>query len=382
MSIHDQNKNVASIFAPKTVVSIDSDNDEGFDDEDHQYPTKISKTFTEESILSYDDNEDDEYHYNADHNNDEDERSSLLLPQKNPPVPDGMETSMMVLPKVQLHPLETRHTTTARSPSSPFVQESLIQRDPKRKDRYIMALQTSSDNGTALPLYCGEKSKHRVQNEPCYIFQSVVKDNYDPDDDKEEEQTAGSTEEDAETRATAIKNNKTKKKKRRTLWGTVVRKPGMEKTGDTYAVTYDVVYHVDRTRQTNYVRTGLLTGPDRVVATIVYEYVPKVQYWREGGRPRYAQFHIVGRDALDTKEPNRNAQGQRVLDFYGRGSSRSAKNIQLVNNNQHTTNNNKNHLVLQLVKCGTNLYHLDFSAPIEAFHAMAFALAQFDFKTR
>ena len=320
--------------------------------------------------------------------------------------------TMSMMPNLQLHPLETRHTKTATSPS-PFVLESLLLRKP-RKGRYMMALQTSdSDTAGFLPknegsdegfvyLYAGEKSKHLVQNEPCYIFQSVVKDNYDHDVDdaddaddadgnKEKRTTASTaitnpttTDENAETRATAIKN-KNKKKKRRTLWGTVVRKPGMEKTGDTYAVTYDVVYHVDRTRQTNYVMTGILTGQDMVVATIVYDYVPKWQYWYEGGRPRYAQLHIVGRDALETKEPSRNAQGQRVLDFYGRGSSRSAKNIQLVNN-QHTTNNNdttnKNNLVLQLVKCGRNLYHLDFSAPIEAFHAMAFALAQFDFKTR
>jgi hypothetical protein len=74
--------------------------------------------------------------------------------------------------------------------------------------------------------------------------------------------------------------------------------------------------------------------------------------------------------AVETKEPYCRGGGQRALDFRGRGREPSRKNMQL--------QDGEGNVILQMVKWDKDQFHVDFSPPLDAFHAFGFALAQFD----
>lgn len=89
---------------------------------------------------------------------------------------------------------------------------------------------------------------------------------------------------------------------------------------------------------------------------------------------------------LESKEPYLKPNGRRGLDFAGRGSGSSAKNMQLV---PAMEGDGESKIVLQMAKWhakdgagGSNakekVYHVDFATPITPFQAFGFALAQLD----
>ena len=85
---------------------------------------------------------------------------------------------------------------------------------------------------------------------------------------------------------------------------------------------------------------------------------------------------------VETKRPNQEANGQKVMDFGGRGLETSSKNTQLVvygDNNRRLDFDDSDGCCLQMVKWKENEFNVDFGSPFDAFHAFAFALAQFDY---
>ena len=275
------------------------------------------------------------------------------------------------LPNVQLL-VETNHVPRT---GTPFFFETIIQRDPKTKQKFILSLQTTY-NGT-FPIYCAEKAStggDRDGGSSSYNLRSMVKknqcDNNDPGGGPHYSNTI---------LGTVMKQQQQKRKKKN--------------NDSSSTVTYEVIHH-DRTGQQD--PSSSTSSTNTVMAVIDYEYIHKVQHFIKGGRPRYAQIKIMGReedDDVESKEPNQDATGQRSLDFNGRGGTNamvSTKNMQLVNNNNTNGNGNGNgsngsngngKVVLQIIKWNENEFHLDFSYPFDAFHAFAFALAQFDFKS-
>jgi hypothetical protein len=346
---NNNSSNKSSIFSSKSSI----DNNEGIVNKSssssspsphHDMLDKhISKTFSE----SFDD-EDEEDHRQNTH-----QLSSIDSNGNN-------------LPNVQLL-VEKNHVQRT---GTPFFFETVIQRDPKTKNKFILSLQTTY-NGT-FPIFCAEKasslssssssgsgsgsgSAQQQDGTVSYNLRSMVKKNNQRDNDPGPYSNIilGTVMKQQEKKNNNKKNNNT------------------NKDSSTSTVTYEVIHH-DRTGQD----PSSTTSKNTLMALIEYEYINKVQHFIKGGRPRYAQIELIGRDDVESKEPNQEASGQRVLDFNGRGGKAiSTKNMQIVNNNTDGK------VVLQIVKWNDNEFNLDFSYPFDAFHAFAFALAQFDFKS-
>jgi hypothetical protein len=151
------------------------------------------------------------------------------------------------------------------------------------------------------------------------------------------------------------------------IMGSICKKPISSSTSfsssnnskkKTTTLTYALTYHEQSKR------------PQKV-AYIEYEYPTVFQVLTDTkGRPRRCQFRIIGRDAVETKEPFCKAGGHRSLNFHGRGREPSRKNMQIEDKNGK--------VILQMVKWDKDQFHVDFSYPFDAFHAFGFALAQFD----
>jgi hypothetical protein len=91
---------------------------------------------------------------------------------------------------------------------------------------------------------------------------------------------------------------------------------------------------------------------DCPIAYIRYE-VPSVIQVLTESPPRRAFIEVPGRGSVETKEPCSKDGGVKSLNFRGRGREASRKNMQL--------HNRDGRVVLQFVKWGTNLFHLDFA---------------------
>ena len=346
----NSNNNKSSIFSKSSSSSIGNNNEgtglvvnkkssSSSSPPDIMLNKHISKTFSE----SFDDNDEEVVVDAEDHH-----RCSTKIHHHQ-------------LPNVQLL-VETNHVP--RTTGTPFFFETIIQRDPKTKQKFILSLQTTY-NGT-FPIYCAEKASSggdRDGGSSSYNLRSMVQKNQRDNDDP------GGRPHSNIILGTVMKQQQEKKKKKK------------KKNNDSSTVTYEVIHHDRTTGQQD--PSSSTSSKNTVMAVIDYEYIHKVQHFIKGGRPRYAQIKIMGRDDEDveSKEPNRDATGQRSLDFNGRGGTNamvSTKNMQLVNNNNTTNGNGQ--VVLQIIKWNENEFHLDFSYPFDAFHAFAFALAQFDFK--
>jgi Tub family len=110
------------------------------------------------------------------------------------------------------------------------------------------------------------------------------------------------------------------------------------------------------------------------------------QPWKGECRPLAGQPTEAPTTLLESKEPYVKANGRRGLDFAGRGSGSSCKNMQLV---QALEGCGESKVVLQMAKwqakdgsgvtnAKEKVYHVDFAAPITPFQAFGFALAQLD----
>jgi hypothetical protein len=88
------------------------------------------------------------------------------------------------------------------------------------------------------------------------------------------------------------------------------------------------------------------------IAYIRYE-VPSVIQVLTESPPRRAFIEVPGRGSVETKEPGSKDGGIKSLNFRGRGKEASRKNMQL--------HNRDGRVVLQFVKWGTHLFHLDFA---------------------
>lgn len=156
---------------------------------------------------------------------------------------------------------------------------------------------------------------------------------------------------------------------------------------------------------------GLRNADDVVIAVILY-FVPNASDLLKGPPPRRAQvallrdnflstskndtqswFEAACRDSiqqhgnlddlvgvqevtlLNSKEPYLKSNGNKGLNFHGRGRRTSNKNMQLTDT--ITSNNNQTTTTAQMAKWDTDQFHLDYSVdsmnPITAF---AFGLAQ------
>jgi Tub family len=114
------------------------------------------------------------------------------------------------------------------------------------------------------------------------------------------------------------------------------------------------------------------------------EQARKVEHTSHPGQPAEASTTL-----LESKEPYLKPNGRRGLDFAGRGSASSCKNMQLV---QAADGRGESNVALQMAKwqakdgagegkravAKEKLYHVDFAAPITPFQAFGFALAQLD----
>ena len=246
--------------------------------------------------------------------------------------------------------------------ASSFPMETMIRRD-ETKTRYIMYLQSTEG---AYPIFCAQKYP---PSDGGQILIKSVQSNYC---DEVEEQLRSSYHHEFPE---AILGSLVKKKKR-------------------HQITYELLLHE---QANNYVvpnRNEEETYPPPrnsgplVVATFDYYQISKTRYLLEGSKPRRARVTILGRESMpvETKRPNQEANGQKVMDFGGRGLETSSKNTQLAvygdsgrGENRRLEFDDSDGCCLQMVKWKENEFNVDFGSPFDAFHAFAFALAQFDY---
>lgn len=212
----------------------------------------------------------------------------------------------------KLRLLDAAHPVSWKSSSSPFktgsnnqsnyFQHPLEQTVPRRfgliqgkihrdGNQYIMYLQSFNDTNN--PIYVGSKNKPRSK----YVIQNLAGD--------------------------SIGN---------------LSKTSSKGSSIEYSLRY---YHDPK----------LLSSTENV-ATIQYQVPSAIQVLTDGP-PRRANVVLLGRDALETKEPYCKEGGRCGLDFRGRGSEPSRKNVQLQDRNGK--------VVLQMVKWGKDEFNLDFA---------------------
>jgi hypothetical protein len=305
---------------------------------------KISRTFSISSSEA--DNEDNDRFYA--------ERSIVKAATNN-----HATISSIVLPPDLRVPFEKAHIQRR---ASGFFMESMIRRD-ETKTRFIMYHQSTKE---ARPIFCAEK--YPPSDGGQILIKSIHED------------------------GNSLNNNSM------TIMGTLVKKKKQKKArkeknknknhfSATTTTTYELILHEPATAASAATATKKATlqttsnhrnKSPLVVATIDYEQVSRARYFLEGGFPRCAKIKIFGKESCgggaETKEPNQRSNGQKVLDFGGRGRETSSKNTQLVR-----VGGSDGDCCLQIVKWKDHEFNLDFSQPFDAFHAFAFALAQFDF---
>ena len=385
---------------------------------------KLSRTFSissSESSIEIDDERhlseifaDEGFGFCARSGNGNSSRSIVAAPGTN-------STPVMVAPRTipDLRvPLEiARHdeaiagkTSSSSSPASgphsksSFLIESMVRRD-ETKTRFVMYQQSMTTGAVvAQPVFCAEKYP------PADGGQILIK-SIAPAATATATATAGSSNGDA----VPILGSLMKQKKKRTERSDIGTRDKKLTPANTSTTTYELFLHAPAVATTTTATTTTTTTaktnrkkPSKaplVVATIEYERVGRIRYFVEGGHPRSARVRICGKgggngngnsggstngdgdgnsgggsDAwAESKEPSvRSSDGQRVLGFGGRGRETSSKNMQLVRSDG-CDGGDGGSCCLQMVKWKDHEFNLDFGPPFDAFHAFAFALAQFDF---
>lgn len=265
--------------------------------------------------------------------------------------------SLLLPPDLRV-PFEKAHV---RRRASGFFMESMIRRD-ETKTRFIMYQQSTKE---ARPIFCAQKYP---PSDGGHILIKSVHNNINSNRIED----AGSY----NNATITILGSLVKKKKQNPN----EKNKNKKKIAATTTITYELILHEPAVAAAATKKASLQTSSNNinksplVVATIDYEQVSRARYFLEGGFPRCAKVEILGKECgwVETKEPNQRSNGQKVLDFGGRGRETSSKNTQLVSNNDGGC-------CLQMVKWKDHEFNLDFSQPFDAFHAFAFALAQFDF---
>ncbi len=258
-------------------------------------------------------------------------------------------TNRILAPDLRV-PLEVSHVPRKLSG---FFMETMIRRD-ETKTRFIMYLQSTEG---AHPIFCAQKYDGG---------QIIIKSVRDSDeDDTYSNYNSG---------------------KPALILGSLVKKKRKKTTNKNSTKCYELLLHesVDESSLNDPSYQIPKKTPPLVVATIDYEQMSKARYLIEGSKPRHASVSILGRECMrvEMRTPNQQSNGQKVLDFGGRGLESSSKNAQLVIRNGNSADDNiidEESPCLQMVKWKDHEFNLDFSAPFNAFHAFAFALAQFDF---
>lgn len=329
-TIFRSNSSRGSLF-PKTTSTIDG---------------KISRTFS----LSSSDCDDDRFDRFDDEENRLVEETSVR----------SLSSINQILPPDLRVPLEISHVPRK---ASGFFMETMIRRD-ETKTRFVMYLQSTEG---AHPIFCAQKYDGG---------QIIIKSVHDSNDDEIYPNHNNSS-------GPPILGSLVKKKKRK-------KTTNNNKNANIYTATsticYELLLHesVDESSLNDPSYQIPKKTPPLVVATIDYEQMSKARYLIEGSRPRRASVSILGREYMraEMRIPNQQSNGQKVLDFGGRGLETSSKNTQLVIRNDGCNDScviYEESPCLQMVKWKDHEFNLDFSAPFNAFHAFAFALAQFDF---
>lgn len=171
-------------------------------------------------------------------------------------------------------------------------------------------------SGASVPLFVGE------QHGQTYVFKSAPRDDEGP-----------------------------------VIMGTVCKKPSSQSSSNKTKLTYAVTHH-DTPKK------------PKKVAYVEYDQPSIFQVLKDSKTPRRCTVKVTGRKTIYTREPFGQDGGHRSLDFKGRGREASIKNMQLEDGHGN--------VVVQMVKWGNDVFHVDFSSPFDAFHAFGFALAQFD----
>ena len=300
---------------------------------------KISRTFS----LSSSDCEDD-LDYRDDGFNDEkhkniDETSLQYLSSDNSMFPPDLRVL-----------LEKSHV---QRKASGFSMETMIRRD-ETKTRFVMYLQSTEG---AYPMFCAQK----------YDGGQIIIKSMNDDEKKSSYNSGGN----ATILGSLVKNKKKKTKN--------------NKNSNLYTATTTTCYELLLHESVSTTELSLNNpcyqipkkSPPLVVATIDYEQMSKARYLIEGSKPRRASVSILGRESMraETRTPHQDSKGQKTLDFGGRGLETSSKNTQLV----VCDGDDDDSPCLQMVKWKDREFNLDFNPPFDAFHAFAFALAQFDF---
>ena len=258
-------------------------------------------------------------------------------------------------------PLEKVHVPRK---SSNFCMETMVRRD-ETKTRYIMYLQSTEG---AYPIFCAQKYPP-LDGGGQIVIKSI-------DGNSRAEMEAPRSKYHPVAPATIL-GSLVKKKKRHLV--------SYELLLDRQA-TKDALPSVDPNDPAP--PPPRKSGP-LVVATMAYDQISKARYLLEGSKPRRAKVTILGRESMhvETKRANQEANGQKVMDFGGRGLETSNKNTQLAiyaSGEGGSTRLSDFHggddgCCLQMVKWKENEFNVDFGSPFDAFHAFAFALAQFDY---